>query len=161
MTEAIVRRHLQKALACGDAHVTFDRAVKGLPVRLRGAVPAGMPHSPWQLVEHLRLAQADLLEFCVSRHYREKRWPADYWPRSAAPRSAAAWARSVAAFRRDRRAMQRLVSMPSTDLSAPVPSGEAHQTYLREFLLILDHSAYHVGQLVLVRRALGAWPEAA
>lgn len=158
MNETALREHLSRLLDWGDAHASFDAAVKGLPPRLRGVVPAGMPHSAWQLLEHIRLAQADLIEFCVSARYREKAWPDDYWPKSAAPKRAAAWTRSVAACRRDRRAIQRLVMNRSTDLFACVPS-DSRKTYLREMLLIADHTAYHVGQLVLVRRALGAWSD--
>ncbi|HZP48965.1 MAG TPA: DinB family protein [Vicinamibacterales bacterium] len=151
-----LRDHLARSLAWGDAHVTFDAAVAGLPPRLRGVVPPGLPHSAWQLVEHIRLAQADILEFGVSRRYREKQWPADYWPRSAAPPRRDAWMRAIAAVRRDRRALERLVRDSSIDLEAGVPS-DPDKTFLREVLLLADHTAYHVGQLILVRRALGAW----
>jgi len=150
-----IREHLRKLLDWGDAHVTFDAAIKGLPPRLRGVVPEGLPHSAWQLVEHLRIAQADILEFCVNAKYKEKKWPDDYWPRAAAPRGAA-WTQSIAAFRRDRKALQRLAADPGVDLFAAIPWGSG-QTYAREILLVADHGAYHIGQLILVRRALGAW----
>lgn len=156
MSDAALRQHLRKLLEWGDAHVAFEAAVKGIPPRLRGVVPAGLPHSAWQLVEHIRLAQADLIEFCASAKYREKKWPDDYWPASPGPKSPAAWRASVAEVRRDRRTIQRLVTDRSIDLFATVPS-DADKTYLREILLIADHTAYHVGQLVLVRRALGNW----
>lgn len=158
MNDTDVRRQLRDVLGWGDAHVTFEKAVKGVPPRLRGIVPPGLPHSAWQLVEHIRLAQADILEFCVRRKYRHRKWPDDYWPKSAAPRNAEAWTRSLAAIRRDRRAFQRLASDRSVDLSARVPNGDG-QTYLREILLVADHEAYHIGQLVLVRRALGNWSD--
>jgi hypothetical protein len=151
-----VREYARKLLGWGDAHVTYDAAVKGIPPRLRGVVPDRLPHSAWQLVEHLRIAQADILEFCVSSRYQEKKWPDDYWPRSTAPRDSAAWQQSIARFRRDRRALQRLAADRRIDLFAPVPWGNG-QTYLRELLLVADHNAYHLGQLVLVRRALGIW----
>jgi hypothetical protein len=115
-----------------------------------------LPYSVWQLVEHLRIAQADILEFCVSRRYREKRWPADYWPPTAAPPTVRAWSASIARFKRDRGALERLVLNPRRDLLAPVPMGSG-QTYLREIILAADHAAYHVGQLVTVRRLLGCW----
>ena len=154
-----LRRHLARLLSWSDAHVSFDEAVADLPPSARGKAPKGSPHSPWQLVEHLRLAQADILEFCVRRRYQEKQWPRDYWPTTAAPPSARAWNTSLAAFRRDRRALERLAVNPRRDLLAPVPAGTG-QTLLREILLAADHAAYHVGQLVAVRRALGHWPGA-
>jgi uncharacterized damage-inducible protein DinB len=151
-----LRRHLARLLSWSDAHVSFDDAVAKLPASARGTVPKGFEHSPWQLVEHLRLAQADILEFSVSRRYVEKSWPRDYWPATAAPPSARAWSASVAAFQRDRRALERLVLNARRDLLAPVPAGTG-QTLLREIVLAADHAAYHVGQLVAVRRALGHW----
>jgi uncharacterized damage-inducible protein DinB len=157
MSDTALRDQLRRLLDWEEAHVGFDTAVKGIPARLRGTAPPGGEHSAWELVEHMRLAQADILEFCVAARYKAKKWPDDYWPRSAAPRDAAAWSASVARFRRDRRAMQRLAANPRVDLFAEVPSGSG-QTYLREILLVVDHSAYHVGQLVLVRRQLGIWP---
>ena len=156
MNDAAIRDHLRRVLDWEDAHATFDAAVKGVPPRLRGVVPAGLPHSAWQLVEHLRMAQADILEFCAGPKYKAKKWPDAYWPRAAAPPDGTAWQQSIAAFRRDRIAMQRLASDRTIDLLAAIPWGSG-QTYLREILLIADHTAYHVGQLVLVRRALGAW----
>jgi hypothetical protein len=156
MNDAALRDHLRKLLDWREAHVGFDAAVKGFPPRLRGVVPNGLEHSAWQLIEHTRMAQADILEFCVSAKYKEKKWPDDYWPRAAAPKDAAAWMASIAAFRRDRRAMQRLAGDRTIDLFATIPWGSG-QTYLREILLVADHTAYHVGQLILVRRALGIW----
>lgn len=151
-----VREHVRKLLEWGDAHVTFDAAVKGIPQRFRGVTPDRLPHSAWQLVEHIRIAQADILEFCVSSRYKEKKWPDDYWPRAAALPAANAWTRSIATCRRDRRLLQRLAADPSIDLLAAIPWGNG-QTYLRELLLVADHTAYHVGQLVLLRRTLGIW----
>ncbi len=110
----------------------------------------------WQLVEHLRIAQADILEFCRTAKYKEKKWPDDYWPTPLGPRNAAAWTRSIAAYRRDRKALQRLAANPKIDLFAAIPHGTG-QTYLREILLVADHNAYHIGQIVAVRRLLGIW----
>lgn len=152
-----IRDQAAKLLDWGDAHVTFEKAVAGITPRLRGVVPPGLEHSAWELLEHLRIAQADILEFCRSAKYKEKKWPDDYWPTSSAPKNAAAWTASIAGFKRDRRALQRLAKDRSIDLFAPIPHGTG-QTYLREILLIADHTAYHVGQIVLVRRALGNWP---
>jgi hypothetical protein len=156
MSDSSVRTHLAKLLDWEDAHVSFDSAVEGIPAKLRGSTPAGLPYSPWQLLEHLRLAQHDILDFCRNPDYRELHWPDDYWPRSEAPPGPAAWDESIAAFRRDRAALQALASDPTIDLHVPIPHGSG-QTYLRELLLVADHTAYHVGQLVAVRRALGAW----
>lgn len=151
-----LRGQLVKLLDFTEAHVGFDRAVKGIPPRLRGALPPGAEHTLWQLLEHLRIAQADILEFCLTARYKAKKWPDDYWPRTPGPRSAAAWTKSIAAYRRDRRAMQKLAANRKIDLLAAIPHGTG-QTYLREIVLAADHNAYHIGQIVLVRRQLGIW----
>jgi len=157
MSDKALRAQLVKFLDFGEAHVGFDRAVKGIPARALGTVPPDAEHSLWQLVEHIRIAQADILEFCVSAKYKEKIWPDDYWPKSRAPRSPASWTRSLTVIRRDRKTLQRLAANVKIDLVAPVPHGTG-QTYLREFLLVADHTAYHVGQIVALRRRLGNWP---
>jgi uncharacterized damage-inducible protein DinB len=136
--------------------VSFDDAVANLPVSARGRVPKGLPYSPWQLVEHMRLTQADILEFCVRRDYQEKEWPKDYWPSRAAPPTTRAWSASIARFKRDRRALARLATDSRRDLLGRVPAGTG-QTLLREIILAADHTAYHVGQLIAVRRLLGEW----
>ena len=151
------RAQLVKLLDFKEAHVDFDRAVKGIPQRLRGTVPDGAEHSLWQLVEHLRIAQADILEFCLTAKYKEKKWPDDYWPKSPMPRNAGAWAKALADYRRDRKALQRLTVDPKIDLLAAIPHGTG-QTYLREILLVADHNGYHLGQIVALRRRLGIWP---
>ena len=151
-----LRKQLSSLLDWSDAHVSFDDIVEGLPVAARGKVPQGLPYSAWQLVEHMRLAQADILEFCVSRRYQEKQWPKDYWPAAPAPPTRKAWSASIACFRKDRRALQRLVTNPRSDLLAKVPAGTG-QTVLREVILAADHTAYHIGELVVVRRLLGHW----
>lgn len=150
-----LREYLARLLDWGDAHATFERAVDGLPPGLRGVRPAGLPHSPWELLEHLRATQRDILDFCTDPGYREPRWPDDYWPPGAAPPDSGAWERSVAAFRADRDSLGRIAA-EEADLSRAIPHGSG-QSYLRELLLAADHAAYHVGQLVLVRRLLGAW----
>jgi uncharacterized damage-inducible protein DinB len=151
-----LRAHLRKALDWEDAHVGFDAAVKGIPPAIRGVIPKGLQHSPWQLLEHIRRTQADILDFCRNPGYKELAWPADYWPPSAAPPTARAWQESIAAFRRDRSALEELADDASVDLLAHIPHGTG-QTYLRELLLVADHTAYHVGQMVAVRQSLGAW----
>jgi hypothetical protein len=154
-----LRDHVAKLLDWQEAHVGFDKAVADLAEPLRGRVPQGLPYSPWQLVEHLRITQHDILDFCRNPAYRELSWPDDYWPRSPAPPSGSAWDESVRRFREDRAALQRLARDPAIDLAAPIPHGTS-QTYLRELLLAADHTAYHVGELIVVRRLLGAWPGA-
>jgi hypothetical protein len=152
-----LRDHLLYLLRGGGAHLGFEEAVAGLPPGLRGARPAGVPHTPWRLLEHLRLAQWDILEFSRNPGHVSPPFPEGYWPEGDAPPDDDAWDRSVAAFRADLRAMCDLVAAPGTDLFAPLAHGQG-QTILREALLVADHNAYHLGQLVIVRRALGAWP---
>jgi DinB superfamily len=151
-----IREHLGRLLAWEDAHVGFDAAVDRIPSELRGKRPAKLPYSPWQLVEHLRITQKDILDFCRDPNYQERKWPEDYWPASPAPPSTRAWTESLRQFRSDRDALQRLAADPAIDLTATIPQGGG-QTYLREIVLVADHTAYHVGQLVLVRRLLGIW----
>lgn len=154
-----LRTQLALALDWPDAHVTFDQAVDAVPAASRGVVAPGFEHTAWQLLEHLRIAQADLLDFCTNAQYAHTlAWPAGYWPTTAAPPDDTAWDSSIAAFRRDREALKALVASPSFDLLAPVPSGGPTQTGLRTVLLTIDHNSYHIGQLVSVRRALGLWP---
>jgi hypothetical protein len=151
-----LREHLVYVLRDGGAHASLEAAIKGLPVALRGKRPKGLPHSPWELLEHIRLGQWDILEFSRNAHHKSPPWPEGYWPKSPAPPNAGAWAKSVRAIRDDLEGMCKLVSDPKTDLVARIPHGDG-QTVLREALLIADHNAYHVGQIVLVRRLLGAW----
>jgi uncharacterized damage-inducible protein DinB len=160
MSESIsaFRDHLVRVLDWEEAHVGFDKAVNGIPPGKQGARAAGFEHSPWQLLEHLRIAQEDILDFCVNSAYEHQRtWPDDYWPTDPAPPSPKAWTDSVAAYVRSREAMKRL-ALDTEDLAATVPTGKAGQTYLRAILLVADHAAYHIGQLVAVRRALDVWP---
>lgn len=151
-----LRKHLLELLEGGGAHAKFDDVVKGLPPKLRGAKPANFPHSPWMLLEHLRLAQWDILEFSRNPKHVSPPWPAGYWPKTAAPPKAAAWDKSMQQFRRDLKAMQALVANPKTDLFARIPWGDG-QTVLREALLVADHNAYHLAQFVDLRRLLGEW----
>lgn len=152
-----VRDLLARSLGWSDAHVSFDDAVRDLPVHLRGARPAGLPHSPWELVEHIRIAQRDILNFSVAEPYDELEWPAGYWPSSPEPPDAEAWEQSIAAIVEDRKRLEQLARDARIDLASVTPHG-TEQTYFRELLVVLDHTAYHVGQLVIVRRILGAWP---
>jgi uncharacterized damage-inducible protein DinB len=155
---AAIRDHLVRLLDWEDAHVGFDKAIDGIPPDLRGARAPGFAHSPWELLEHMRLAQDDILDFCVNADYSHSRaWPDDYWPREQGPPSSQAWTDSITAFARSREAVKQL-ARDVTDLGATVPTGSGPQTYLRAILLVADHAAYHVGQLIAVRRALGIWP---
>jgi len=152
-----LRRHLIELLKGGSAHARFEEVVAGIPAKLRGQKPAGLPHSPWMLLEHMRLAQWDILEFSRNRRHVSPDWPKGYWPRSEAPPDAA-WSTSIKKFRRDLKTMENLVTNPKIDLHARMPWGEG-QTILREALLVADHNAYHLAQLVDIRRLLETWPE--
>jgi hypothetical protein len=152
-----LREHLLYLLRGGGAHLDFEAAIADLPAKLRGTRAAGTPHTPWRLVEHMRIAQWDILEFSRNPKHVSPPFPDGYWPEGDAPPTETAWDRSVGSFRSDLKAMQDLVANPSTDLFARIPHGEG-QTILREALLVADHNAYHLGQLVMVRRVLGAWP---
>jgi uncharacterized damage-inducible protein DinB len=157
-SNSALRDHLVRVLDWKEAHVGFDAAVDGVPPGQRGARPPGFDHSLWQLVEHIRIAQEDILDFCVNAQYEHKmKWPDDYWPKASAPPGGEAWTGSIAAYERARDAMKKL-AREVDDLTATVPTGKANQTYLRAILLSADHAAYHVGQIVAVRRALGIWP---
>jgi hypothetical protein len=151
-----LREHLIYLLGDEGAHAGFDKAVAGLPARLRGVKPEGAGHTAWQLLEHLRIAQWDILEFIRNPAHKSPAWPAGYWPETEAPPNAKAWDKSVKQFRADLKAMEKLVADPRTDLYARIPHGDG-QTILREALLTADHNAYHLGTLVLLRRLLGAW----
>ena len=154
-----VREQIINLLKGGQAHLTLEDALKEFPEKLRGVTPPGAPHSAWQLLEHLRIAQWDILEFSRNAKHVSPKWPEGYWPTSDKPPTDAQWKKSISAIKNDLQAMQRLVEDPSTDLYSKIPHGTG-QNILREALLIADHNAYHLGQLVLVRRLLGAWHEA-
>ncbi|MGA7380242.1 MAG: DinB family protein [Terriglobales bacterium] len=152
-----LRQHLLELLQGGHAHATFDAVIANIPANLRGKKPAGYPHSLWMLLEHLRLAQWDILEFSRNPKYSAPKWPDDYWPKSAAPPSPAAWNASVKKFRADLTTTQNLVKNPRTDLFAKIPWGDG-QTILREVLLLADHNSHHLAQMIDIRRLLGDWP---
>lgn len=143
-----------------EAHATFDDAVADLSAEFRGRRPGHYPHSAWELVEHIRLAQADLVAFMLNASYTAPKWPDDYWPSTLSPSTAAAWDESIAAVRHDREELKSIATRPTLDLTATIPWGDG-QTYLRTILVAIDHTAYHVGQLIAVRRMLGAWPSVA
>jgi DinB family protein len=151
-----LRKHLLELLNGGHAYATFDKIIADFPPKLRGEKPAGLPHSAWMLLEHLRLAQWDILDFSRNPKYTAPKWPEGYWPESPSPASTSAWDKSIKSFRDHLDAMKKLVSDPKTDLFAKIPWGDG-QTILREALLIADHNAHHLGQLIDVRRLLGIW----
>lgn len=155
--ESQLRNQLASLLRGGNAHVGLAAAVKDLPVELYGAKPEGSPHSAWELVEHMRLAVHDLLDFSTNPNYEEPNWPDDYWPSTSAPPSEAAWGNAVRALKRDLKKFEALVSDPKSNLYAEIPWAKNGQTLLREVLLAADHTSYHLGELVLLRRILGAW----
>jgi len=152
-----LREHLVSLLKGGQAHVHFMDAIEGLPEAKRGAFAEGLPHTAWQLLEHTRIAQWDILEFSRDAKHVSPGFPEGYWPKTPVPPDEAAWQRSVQSFQHDLQEMIKLVKNQKTDLYAAIPHGQ-DQTILREALLLADHNAYHLGQLVDLRRALGTWP---
>lgn len=151
-----LREHLSRLLKGGDAHADFEAAVKDMPASAQGRKPQGAEHSPWEELEHIRIAQWDILEFCRNPKHVSPEFPSGYWPTTAIPPDAKAWDKSVATVRKETRDFIELVSSESTDLFAKIPHGDG-QTVLREALVAADHTSYHLGQLVLLRRLLGAW----
>jgi hypothetical protein len=154
--DQLLRQNLAYLIAGGGAHAKFDDVIEDIPAKLRGAKPKGFPHSIWMLLEHMRIAQADILEFSRDPKHQSPKWPEGYWPKTAEPRSAAAWNKSIEQFRADQKALLELVTNPKTDLFAKIPWGDG-QTVLREALLAADHNAYHLAQIVDVRRLWGDW----
>lgn len=154
--EKALRQHLLELLKGESAHTSAREAIRDFPAELRGKRPNGAPYSPWELLEHMRIAQWDILEFSRDSGHKSPKWPEGYWPESPEPPDEKAWDRSVDAFFQHLQSMCALVSDDATDLYARIPHGDG-QTVLREALLVADHNAYHLGQLVLLRRTLGAW----
>src|SRR5262249_17944699 len=149
-----LREHLLYLLRDGGAHAGFDAALGDWPVQLAGVKVANFPHTAWMLLEHLRLAQSDILEFSRTPKHISPQWPEGYWPSSESPPSEEAWKASMSAFKKDLRAMEKLVADPKVDLYAKIPWGDG-QTILRETLLVADHNSYHLGQLVMLRKSIG------
>jgi DinB family protein len=156
VNEKALREHLENLLTGGGAHVEWKATFSGVPPKMRGVRPSGVPYSLWELLEHLRIAQWDILEFSRDAKHVSPEWPKGYWPDSQAPPNAKAWDKSLKLFARDLAAMKKLVASPKTDLFAKIPHGTG-QTILREALLVADHNAYHLGQALTVRRLLGIW----
>lgn len=154
--DTVVREELLHLLRGGNAHLSFDDAVADFPMDAINRRPPNVPYTPWHLLEHLRLAQWDILDFVRNPNYREMKWPEDYWPAPDAEADAAAWEGTLAAFRADLKAVEDLVNDPQTDFSATIPHGDG-QTILREILLVADHNAYHIGEFAILRQVMGTW----
>lgn len=154
---AALRAQLLELLRGKGAHMAFDEAVADFPLPQINTRPPNVPYTPWQLLEHLRITQRDILDFVKDPDYREPRWPEEYWPPQDAEADEAAWARTLAGFREDLAALLALAANPATDLAAPVPYGRGY-TILRELLIVADHNAYHVGELAILRQVMGNWP---
>lgn len=157
--DAILRKQLLVTLQGKGAHMTFDEAVADFPMNMINLQPLNVSYTPWHLVEHLRLAQWDILDYIRNPDYESRKWPDDYWPAPDARADADAWEKSIADFRRDLQELEDIVQDPATDLYAPIPHGYGGHTILREILLVADHNAYHVGELAILRQIMGAWPE--
>src|SRR2546421_5176735 len=149
-TPDVLRKHVLELLEGKGAHADFDSAVSGFPVERAGEKPSGAQHTAWQLLEHMRIAERDILEFSRDARHLSPAWPAGYWPDSESPKTPADWSKSVRAFGADLISMMALVADPANDLLAPIPHGQG-QTLLREALLTADHNSYHLGQLVMLR----------
>jgi len=154
LRDKFLRDHLLEVLQGGSAHANFDAAMGDWPVQLAGVKVANFPHTAWMLLEHMRLAQWDILEFSRNSKHVSEKWPEGYWPASDAPRNEKVWRASMAAFKKDLRTMEQLVASRKIDLFARIPWGDG-QTILREALLVADHNAYHLGQLVMLRKSIG------
>jgi hypothetical protein len=151
-----LREQLVQLLNGGHAHATFDDAVEGFPPALRGKKTNELPYSPWMLLEHMRIAQWDILEFSRDPKHKSPEFPKGYWPKESEPPSSSSWEQSVKSFRADLKSMQTLVGNPNAQLHEPFSWGDG-QTLFREALLLADHNAYHLGEFVVLRRLLGAW----
>jgi hypothetical protein len=155
-----LRKQLLVFLDGGQAHATFDQAVKDFPPRLRGVVPEGLPYSAWQILEHIRIAQRDILDFSrnVDGSYKPSKWPKDYWPGEPEAPSVEVWEESIRHVREDRKAFEELLKAADDEsLGEPFAWADDNQSLLREAFLIGDHTAYHTGEMVILRRLLGAW----
>lgn len=155
--DQFLREHLKELLTWRSAHTEFERVVKNVPPDARGACPSSTPYSLWQLLEHIRLSQQDILDFCTNPEYSSPQWPDDFWPPDPKPAAREDWQQSIDTYRRDRQSLVDIVQDGSIDLLGAIPHGEG-QTYFREIVLVADHTSYHLGQMVVLRRHLGIWP---
>ncbi len=157
--DQILRQHLVALLDGHQAHLTFDDAVADFPELLINVRPTNVPYTFWHLIEHLRIAQWDILDYMRNPNYASIEWPKDYWPDPEAQADQAAWMNTIHQFHADLRAIEDIVKNPATDLSAPIPHGYSGHTILREVLLVADHNAYHIGELGILRQVMNAWPK--
>ena len=155
---AVMREQLVELLKGKGAHLSFDEAIAGLPEKMRAVTPPGVPHTVWRLVEHMRIAQWDILQFSKDGRHKSPKWPEGYWPDGDGPRDARQWNKTVKQFNADLKEMMRMVENKKIDLLAPIPGGQG-QTVFREAILVADHNSYHIGQIVIVRRMLGVWED--
>lgn len=156
-SESEIRRQVLELLRGGNAHMSFDDAVASFPTESMNALIPHGTYTPWHLIEHMRLTQQDILEFLTDPKYRDRAWPDDYWPARDATATPAQWQETVDGFHRDLATLQRMVEDPTLDLNAQIPHGSG-QTPLREFLLVADHNAYHIGEFAILRQVTGTWP---
>jgi hypothetical protein len=154
--DQLLRQHLLELLSAGHAHLNFEKATADMPIELRGVKPVTLPYTAWRLVEHMRIAQWDILQFSIDPQHISPEFPDGYWPAGDTPPDLEAWDCSLTAFQADLKTMMNLVADPKTDLFSPLAHGQG-QSILREALLVADHNAYHLGQLITVRRLLGTW----
>jgi hypothetical protein len=156
MSDTAITDQLVALLTQANAHATFDQSVKNIPFKKLGTTPENLPYSIWMLVEHIRIAQADILDFSINAYYKGLKWPEEYWPAEQAPKDEQSWQKSVEQIRQDRQTFIDLLNNPGADLFTPFPHGEG-QNLFREALLIADHNSYHTGQIILIRRSLNDW----
>src|SRR5579863_2947119 len=151
-----MRRQLLNYIQDRHAHASFDEAIKAFPVKLINAKPEKIPYTFWALLEHIRISQNDILDFIQNPDYQDKDWPKDYWPSKKAKANKKIWDKTIAGYKKDLKALEKMFGNPKTDLLAKIPHGQG-QTIFREALLVIDHNAYHIGEFILMRRALNIW----
>ena len=155
-TSPALIKQLKDLLIKGNAHATLDDAIKDVPEKIRGTVPDKLPYSIWQIMEHIRICQWDILDFSRNPDYKEMEWPADYWPKEKEPKNDAAWEKSIKEIKKDRAEFVAMLEKDDVDLYTPFPWGSG-QNLLREALLVADHNSYHTGEIIVLRRLLGHW----
>lgn len=157
MSEALIRQQLVNMLTLAQAHMTFEDAVQNFPAAHFNTRPQGLEYSFWHLLEHLRLCQWDILDYCRNPNYQMMEWPRGYWPAKDATTDAAGWQKTIDAFIADRDELVAMVQNPQTDLYAAIPHGYDGHTILREILVVADHNAYHIGEFGILRQIVGIW----
>lgn len=156
MKKDAVRAEVQN-LVHGPSYMTFDDVVADFPMKHINIRPPNVTYTPWHLLEHMRIAQRDILEYIQDEDYHHPSWPADYWPAADARADAKAWKKTIAEFRKDRAALEKIAADPRVALGAPLPYAPKH-TLIRELLIVSEHNTYHIGELAILRQVMGAWP---